>query len=70
VTPVAITIDDLRQDWLRQIEAYNEAIAVLEREKQSGVGNLGRGKPARVWMEMLQTWRDELKGLLAQYPGG
>jgi hypothetical protein len=64
-----ITIDDLRRDWQREIEAYDDAIALLEKEKLMGAENDGLGKPARVWVGMLHTWRNQIKELLAQYPG-
>ena len=66
---VAVTIDDFRRDWETQVETYEEMINLLEREKQPGVESQGIGKPTRVWVGMLHTWRDELKELLVQYPG-
>lgn len=63
-----VTINDLRKDWIRQIEAYDDMIAFLEREKQRGVANLDLGKPGRIWDKMLHTWRAELQQLLVDYP--
>lgn len=63
-----ITINDLRKDWMHQIEAYDGMIAHLERERELGVENDGLGKPGRVWDKMLHGWRAELQQLLADYP--
>jgi hypothetical protein len=64
-----VTIDELRVDWQKQIEAYDDMIARLDKEKNTGVENEGLGAPRRVWTGMLHKWRDELVDLLAQYPG-
>jgi len=63
-----MSIQDLRQDWQRQIEAYDAAIVFLATERAEGVTNDGPSKPGRQWPDLLATWRDELKSLLAEYP--
>ena len=66
---MAISMDDLRVDWIKQIDAYDRMIMFLEEEKKKGSDNPAMGKPTREWMGMLEVWRDELKNLLAIYPG-
>jgi hypothetical protein len=63
-----VTINDLRRDWQKQIDAYDKAIVFLAEEKKRGIENDGLGKPHREWVGLLETWRNELKALLAQYP--
>jgi hypothetical protein len=60
--------NELRQDWIRQIEAYDRAIELLEDQKKQGVLNDRLFGPTRRWEDLLYRWRDELKGLLVQYP--
>ena len=61
-------IHTLRQDWQNQVEAYNAAIALLDREPLNGVTNDDLSQSGRQWPHLLVTWRDEFKSLLAEYP--
>lgn len=64
-----VTIDDLRRDWRRAIEQYDDMIAWLE-----GGGTIhpigeSAERATQAWLEKLRHWRKELETLLQTFPG-
>jgi hypothetical protein len=61
----SMTVDNLREFWVAQIEVFDEMTNLLEAERRKGK----LSKPQRTWLVMMQSWRAELVRLLAEFPG-
>lgn len=63
-----ITIDDLRDEWLRTHEQVTQMIEFLD--KGNRISTVGKDPEVatREWKEKLVSWRVDLEQLLDQFP--